>query len=144
LKQLFIFCLTYISLCTNLSAWDYSYRANALYSITNNVKYVAEKEKSDHFQTVMISGQMKNENYKIKLKGKVEKYNRQKTSDFYATDLNVQYKTTPTSDLNVGANKLGFYHKPKNTTEKRDDNSGLGYHLEKYFNLITKNQLLFH
>ncbi|MGZ3788489.1 MAG: hypothetical protein ACXVLQ_08210 [Bacteriovorax sp.] len=114
----------FVIFCTNAWSLDLSLKADAQYSSTDNVNLTNTNQISDSYSTLGGYLQAKNETWKLKLRGKVEKYKEQKENDNYSTELSLQYKRTKANDYTIGIFQQVYNGTPLVTTDTTSDNSG--------------------
>lgn len=104
-------------------SWDFGFKGSGQYSSSDNVN-LSQTKISDTYRTLDLAAQVKNEKFKFKLKGKVEKYKNETANDFYNTDFNIQYKRTKLNDYNLGVFKLVYNNIPAISSDTSSNNSG--------------------
>lgn len=106
-------------------AWDFSLKGDAQRTFTDNVNLTNVSPITDSYSVLSGYLQTKNDTWKLKLKGKLEKYSKQTENDNYTTDLSLQYKRTKNNDYTIGVFKQVYNGKPLVSTDTTSDNSGL-------------------
>ena len=107
----------------NAHSWDFGFKGYGQYSSSDNVN-LSQTKISDTYKTIDLVAQVKNEKFKFKLKGKLEKYNKETSNDFYNTDFNIQYKRNKLNDYNLGIFKLVYNNIPAISSDTSSNNSG--------------------
>jgi hypothetical protein len=116
--------LALTSFITNVRAWDTTVKLDAQHASTDNVNLTSTDPISDTYNTYGGYLQTKNDEFKFKLRGKTEKYNKQKENDNYSFDLSAQYKRTKTDDYTFAVFKQTYNGTPAVTTDTTSDNNG--------------------
>lgn len=109
----------------NIYAWDFSLKGDFQKAFTDNVNLTNTDPIKDNFSILSGYLQTKNESWKLKLKGKVEKYSKQNENDNYVTDLSLQYKRTKNNDYTFAVFKQVYNGTPLVSTDTTSDNSGV-------------------
>lgn len=120
----FILAFIVFSVSTNTFAWEYSFKGDVLRSFTDNVNLTSAEEITDAYTTIGAYVQTKNETYKIKLRGRLDKYQKQIENDNYATDLSFQYKRTNNNVFTASIFNQVYYGIPVVSTDTTSDNRG--------------------
>ncbi|MDD4976332.1 MAG: hypothetical protein PHY93_18380 [Bacteriovorax sp.] len=125
-------------------AWDYSLKADVQQAYTDNVNLTSTNPISDSYSTFGGYLQTKNEIFKIKFKGKTEKYKLQTENNNYIFDLSLQYKHTKSNDYTFALFKQVYNGTPLVSTDTTSDNSGgrLSTTLSKEFDKETSGYLI--
>lgn len=121
MKRYIIFA---IAACTNAVAWDQSARLDLQRSQTNNVNLTDIGTVSDSYNSLGAYIQTHNDQYKFKLKGRLEKYVQQAENDNYSIDLSAQYKLTKLNNFTTNIFKQTFNGTPLVSTDTTSDNQG--------------------
>ena len=119
-----MFC-SLIIVAPKLYAWDFTVKADSQRSSTDNVNLSSSATAiSDTYST--FGGYLKTKNYtfKIKLKGKLEKYSKQTENDNYSFDLSLQYKPNKNNDYTFSIFKQVYNGTPLVSTDSTSDNNG--------------------
>lgn len=106
-------------------AWDFSVKGDAQKAFTDNINLTNTNPIKDDFTILSGYLQAKNETWRLKLKGKMEKYTNQQENDNYITDLSLQYKRTKNNDYTLAVFKQVYNGVPLVSTDTTSDNSGL-------------------
>jgi len=120
-----IVLLTGLLSLTSAHAWDFSLKGDVQKAFTNNVNLTNTDPITDNYSILSGYLQAKSEEWKLKLKGRMEKYSNQTENDNYTTDLSLQYKASKSSDYTVGVYKQVYNGTPAVSTDTTSDNSGL-------------------
>lgn len=112
------------SVSSGIYAWDFSLKADAQKEHTDNVNFTSTNPIADNITSYGGYLQTKNDTFKIKLKGKVEKYQNQNVNDNYATDLSLQYKRTKDNSFTFSVFKQVYNGVSLLNTDTTSDNSG--------------------
>lgn len=113
-----------VLLSSNAFSWDFGARVDAQRSSTNNVNLTDTDPISDQFSTVGGYLQAKGDIYKLKLKGRLEKYQKQTENDNYSADLSLQYKPTKNKDFTFAVFNQVYNGTPAVSTDTTSDNNG--------------------
>ncbi len=105
-------------------AWDFSAKADAQQASINNVNLTNTNPESDTYSILNGYVQTKDDTFKIKLKGRTEKYKTHSENDNYSVDLSLQYKRTKTNEYTFALFKQVYYGTPLVSTDTSSDNSG--------------------
>lgn len=105
-------------------AWDFSLKGDAQKAFTDNVNLTNTNPITDDFTTLSGYLQMKSESWRLRLKGKMEKYSKQTENDNYSTDLSLQYKRNKNQDYTFAVFKQVYNGTPQVTTDTTSDNTG--------------------
>jgi hypothetical protein len=108
----------------NVYSWDFGAKGDFQKAFTDNVNLTNTDPIKDNFSILSGYLQAKNEKWRLKLKGKVEKYSKQSENDNYTTDLGLQYKRTKNNDYTFSVFKQVYNGTPLVSTDTTSDNSG--------------------
>ncbi len=106
------------------NAWNFSFKADVQHSSTDNVNLTSNSPTSDTFNSLGGYIQTKDDSFKIKLRGKTEKYKSQTANDNYSMDLSLQYKQTKALDYTVNVFKQVYNGSGIVSTDSTSDNTG--------------------
>lgn len=125
-------------------AWDFSAKADVQRSSTDNVNLTNTSPISDTYSALSGSLQTQDDIYRIRLKGKTEKYNKTTENDNYSLDLSLRYKLNATNNYTVAIFKQVYSGVPLVTTDATSDNTGgrLSTSFLKDFNEETAGYLV--
>lgn len=121
--KIFLTCL-FLIISTSAFSWEFSAKTDAERSSTNNVNLTNTNPVSDSFTTLGGYLQTKDDVYKIKLKGRLEKYQKQTENDNYSLDLSLQFKRNKLNDYTGTIFKQVYNGTPLLSTDTTSDNSG--------------------
>ena len=113
------FCLT-----NPIYAWDFGAKAGIQHTTTDNVNSTATAPISDSYNTLTGYIQEKNDEFRLRLKGKYDKYAKQTENNNYVADLSLQYKRTKMNDYTFSVFKQVYNGTPIDTTGSTSDNNG--------------------
>ncbi len=133
MKKLFSTVLLF-TVSSSLYAWDFSLKLDGQRENTDNVNLTNTNPISDTVTSYGGYIQTKNETYKLKLKGKVEKYQKQNVNDNWSSDLSLQYKRTKDNSFTFAAFKQVYNGISLLNTDTTSDNVG-----GRISTTITKN-----
>ena len=105
-------------------AMDFSFKANAVHNVTDNVNLTNTNPIADTYQTLSGFLQLKNEDFKFRLKGKLDKYKKQDENSNYSTELSGSYKHTKSSEYILSIFNQVYNGIPAVTTDTTSDNKG--------------------
>lgn len=108
----------------NLNAWDFIAKGNIQQSRTSNVNNTNTGAIPDKYTALDGYLQEKNDQFKIKLKGKREQYQNQTANNNYSVDLSLQYKHSKSDDYTVGIFKQVYNGANIVSTDTTSDNNG--------------------
>lgn len=127
LNHLLTILLLFLLLPAKSFSWEYNARANAQYSSTDNVNATNTSKISDTYNTYNVLAQIKNGTFKLKLKGKIEKYKNETANDYYSTEGSLQYKRSQNDDYTVAAYNTTYNNLPAAINDFSSDNNGLKF-----------------
>lgn len=107
------------------AVWDFSLKGDLQKAFTDNVNLTNTEQISDNFTILSGYAQARDEVWRLRLKGKVEKYAQQQENDNYSTDLSLQYKRTKNNDFTFALFKQVYNGTPLVSTDTTSDNSGV-------------------
>ncbi|MBC7714425.1 MAG: TonB-dependent receptor [Rhizobacter sp.] len=113
-----------MSFSSIVSAWDFGIKGNLQGGSTSNVNLTSTNELSDTYKLLGGYAQIKNEEWKFKLRAKGEKYTKETVNDNYSGDLSAQYKGFKDIALTVGVFKVVYNGKNLINTDTTSDNTG--------------------
>ena len=119
------FVLTALLLSSSLAhAWDFGLKADAQHASTNNVNLTNTAPIKDSYNTLSGYVQTKDDEFRFRLKGKYEKYQKQTENNNYVFDLSLQYKRTKTNEFTLSLFKQTYNGTPQVVTDTTSDNKG--------------------
>lgn len=122
IKYWFLFILLLGS--SNTYCWDFASKLDIQRSTTNNVNLAEINPIKDNFTTLRGYIQTKNELFKVKFRGRMEKYKLQNANDNYLLDLSLAYKHSLYDDYTFGIFKQAFDGPTIISTDTTSDNIG--------------------
>ena len=123
--NLFFIVTTFFFINPKSYAWDFSVKADTQRASTDNVNLSSSATAiSDTYSTFGGYLQTKNDTFKLKLKGKFEKYSKQTENNNYFYDLSLQYKRNKNNDYTFSVFKQVYDGVPLVSTDTTSDNNG--------------------
>jgi hypothetical protein len=108
----------------SLYCWDMGGKLDAQRSSTSNVNLTETSPIKDTYSTLRGYLQAKNDTFRIKLRGRKEKYTLQNANDNYFADLSLQYKHSQEDDYTIGIFKQAYDGPTIVSTDTTSDNLG--------------------
>jgi hypothetical protein len=137
MKNLLPFLLI-MSFSPTLYAWDFGVKTNLQVGSNSNVNLTPTNEINDTYKQLGGYAQIKNDDWRFKLKAKAEKYNKTSENDNYGGDLSASYKGLKDVNLTIGAFKLKYNGTTLINTDSTSDNTGERF--EAVFNQKYSNE----
>jgi hypothetical protein len=109
---------------SNVYAWDFGFKADAQKNYTDNVNLTNVNPIADSYNVLGGYAQFKNADYRIRLKAKMEKYQKQDENSNYTTELGLQYKHTKTQVYDISVFNQVYNGTPTVSTDTTSDNKG--------------------
>lgn len=124
MKNIFVFLLAF-QFSINLYAWDWSLKADTQRFSTDNVNLSSSGSAvSDTYSSFGGYIQTRNDQFRIKLKGKSEQYTKQNENDNYLYELSLQYKRNKNTDFTFAVFNQVYNGASLISTDSTSDNRG--------------------
>lgn len=107
--------------------WVSGGKVSAQTSSADNVNLTSTSPTKDHYTTLTGYLQTKNDTFKLKLKGRTEKYNSQNTNNNYHADLSLQYRRSNDDDYTFALFKQSYNGPTIVSTDTTSDNTGFRF-----------------